>query len=342
MSLAMISSYTLPRSQRAVVQGEKGEPILASDVPLPPLLEATVLVKTAGFALNTYDYKIGSLQTYPGAIIVNDFVGAIVKIANDTTTELRVGDVVLGTVHGSNPSDAHSGAFAEYVRAPADLLLRVPEGLAIEEAATFGLALTTSVLRAPVLVYGASTSTGAMALQLLRLAGFSPIATCSPRNFDLVRTRGAAAVFDYAAPGTAEQVRLHTGDRLCHTVDCIGDRESVAFCQAAIGRTGGRVARLEVCPGALRTRRAVKVELVMALEVFGKEVALPEPYYRAANQEKHDAEAHFFTVFQRLLDDGKLKPHPVQLVPGGWIGVLDGLHRLRSGAISGKKLVVLL
>ncbi|RYP05819.1 hypothetical protein DL764_003530 [Monosporascus ibericus] len=145
----------------------------------------------------------------PGAIIGNDFAGAVAEIADETITELRVGDVVLGTVHGSNPADRSNGAFAEYVRAPADLVLGVPKYLAVEEAVTLGLSLSTSVCALwagglgldatpgtpatdpqPVLVYGASTATGAMAVQLLRLAGLSPIAACSPRNFDMVRDRG--------------------------------------------------------------------------------------------------------------------------------------------------------
>lgn len=46
-----------------------------------------------------------------------------------------------------------------------------------------------------MLVYGGSTATGTIATQLLELSGYDPIATCSPRNFDLVRSRGASAVF---------------------------------------------------------------------------------------------------------------------------------------------------
>ncbi|KAI1254777.1 hypothetical protein MGN70_003792 [Eutypa lata] len=351
----------VPCFQKAIVQSQTGQPIFADHVPVPPLLLGTALVKTAAVALNPYDYKMGTLCPSPGAIIGIDFAGIVVKIMDETLTKLRIGDAVFGTVHGSNPVDGRNGAFAEYVRAPIDLLLRVPEGLAMENAVTLGLGLSTAVcalwaggLRLdvtpdapakepwPVLVYGASTSIGTIAIQLLRLAGLFPIAICSPRNFELVRDRGAGAVFDYAEPGAAEQVRLCTGGRLRYALDCIADTESVAFCHAAIGRTGGRYACLEVCPDELRTRRSVKVELVMALEVFGEELALPGAYFRPRGGKARDVAASLFPIFQTLLDSLKIRPHPVAIVPGGFVRIPDSIRLLKSGKVSGKKLVALI
>ncbi|KAG8408200.1 hypothetical protein J3459_018067 [Metarhizium acridum] len=83
----------------------------------------------------------------------------------------------------SSSSDDGSGAFAEYVAAPYDLLWTVPESLSFEEASTvsmcglfdrFGLpspfstgSTTTSDDPINVLVYGSSTCLGLLAAQLV-------------------------------------------------------------------------------------------------------------------------------------------------------------------------------
>lgn len=82
-----------------------------------------------------------------------------------------------------------AGAFAEYVKLPAELALKVPDSLAIADAAALGTPIASACMvlfwslgmplnmldhepKKPlpkVLVYGGSTSTGTMVLQLLRL-----------------------------------------------------------------------------------------------------------------------------------------------------------------------------
>jgi hypothetical protein len=88
-----------------------------------------------------------------------------------------------------------------------------------------------------------------------------------------------------------------------------------------------------------RTRRAIRAEFVMAYDVFGQDVPLSGGYERSANEEKHALYAHWFRVFQKLLDSVRLKAHPTQKLEGGLNGVLQGLRMLKSGSISGKKLV---
>lgn len=349
----------LPSIQTAVIQDPYGAPAVIDSLPLPPLLPGTVLVRTVAVALNPCDYKMGTSFPTPGAIIGNDFAGIVVAIDTQTETVFRIGDRVCGLVHGSNPADTSNGAFAQYVRAHVDLLLRIPEGLPIEQASTLGLGLATNCLALwegglrlefnpenvaeepmPVLVYGGSTATGTLATQLLRLSGLNVIATCSQHRFDLLHQYGASAVFDYTDPEVAARIREYTRGGLRHALDCITDPESVACCYSSIGRTGGRYAHLESCPAELRTRRTVKAEFPIALEVFGKHVQLSGDYERSPNREKHEVAVRWFAMFQRLLDANKLKAHPTQVIPGGFNGVIDGIRLLRSGSISGVKLVV--
>lgn len=259
MSPALLDPLSIPSFQTAIIEDEEGRPRITNNAPIPQLEPGEMLIKTRMVALNPYDYKMGTAFPSPGALIGNDFVGTVVCIHEMMNTTTIVGDTVCGLVYGSNPADHSSGTFAEYIRAPADLVLRVPNDLKIEHAATLGLTLAAASValwenglgldmnpenRAakplPVLVYGASTSTGTMALQLLKLSGIEPIiATCSPRNFELVRNYGASSVFNYADPDTPNLIRKESNGELEHALDIIADADSVEYCYASLSRFGG-------------------------------------------------------------------------------------------------------
>ncbi|KAK1959954.1 zinc-binding dehydrogenase [Colletotrichum sublineola] len=358
----------LPRQQRAVVEDAAGRPVIVADAPVPELRPDSILVKTVAVAINPCDYKLGALSPSRGAIIGHDFVGGIVQIGRDAALlrpDLREGDMVCGMIHGSNPDEPDNGTMAQYLRARPQLVFKVPDGMGVAESATLGVALATSALslwdalRLPatpqeprndasktpayVLVYGASTAVGTMALQLLKLSGYTPIATCSPRNFDLVKSYGAAYAFDYADEDAAiDSIRLITGaNGLGYALDCIADGFSVKCCFGAMARTGGRYVALEKFPEELRPkRRSVKQDFVFALDIFGLPITAYKGYERDPDFGKHQFAVRWYRNLQRLLDEGKLRAHPLQLLGGGLEGVVTGLGLLRSGSVSGKKLVV--
>lgn len=368
----------LPDSQRAVVEDDEGNPRILSNCPLPPLRPRSALIQIESVGLNPSDFKTGNAFPAPGAIIGRDFVGKIICTAPDSDTSLAPGDRVCGLVHGSNAADRGNGAFAEYVRGDIDFLLRMPASLDTEadrpKAASLGVALVTNALglwgaehlgleatpdspaRArletqngepqglPVLVYGGSTATGTIAIQLLKLSGLDPIAVCSSPNFELVKSRGASGTFDRNVPAgeLSAAIKAHTGGRLRHVLDCIGSPESAAICYSAMSRVGGRYTSLERVPSAvLEKRRAVRASFFHAAEGLGDSLHFHGYLEKAGSQEKRESVAKYFKMYQRLLDSGVLKPHPTQVIePAGLESVLEGLKTLESGTVSGKKLIV--
>lgn len=198
-----MSSHQVPQLQRAVVEDEAGRPVLAHDVPVPVLRPETILVETTAVAINPSDYKVGANRPAPRAVVGMDFAGRVLQMdaaAARLRPDLAVGDRVCGFVHGSNPAGPDNGSFAERLRAHARLVHRVPDGgMSDAEAAALGVSTATAGLalwrslglpaspEAPaapaapgspgsraraaacVLVYGASTASGTMALQLLKL-----------------------------------------------------------------------------------------------------------------------------------------------------------------------------
>ena len=64
----------------------------------------------------------------------------------------------------------------------------------------------------------------------------------------------------------------------------------------------------------------------MAFEILGEEVKLPSEYGKPADPAKRNLALWFFSMFQRLLNEGKLVPHPTQSV---W-SELEGIAGVRS------------
>lgn len=74
----------------------------------------------------------------PGSVVGCDFSGVVAKVGRNVSTP-KVGDHVAGFVHGGQFPD--EGAFAEYVKTPAELVWAVPENtLSHDEAATLSCA----------------------------------------------------------------------------------------------------------------------------------------------------------------------------------------------------------
>lgn len=179
----------LPAKNIAIVGLDDGTLGLRDDVDMPRLEDDMLLVRNRAIALNPIDSKmVGSLAT-PGAVAGMDFAGEVVAIGAKarTAVPLRVGDRVCGAVPGMNGLTSGVGAFAAIVGAADITTMKIPDGMSYEEAAslgsgmgTIGLALFRS-LKVPgsptepaekpvdVLVYGGSTSTGTLAIQLIKL-----------------------------------------------------------------------------------------------------------------------------------------------------------------------------
>ena len=156
----------------------------------------------------------------------------------------------------------------------------------------------------------------------------------------LVKKYGAVTTFPYSSPTCGETIRDKTKGSLKHAIDCITTPESVRCCFTALGRAGARYASLEHAPDEWRTRKAVKMDMPMTYEVMGHEVKLDGVYHRDANPAAFDLGVRWRQEVQNLLDQGRLRCHPVREVPGKWEGIIKGLDMLKGGQVRGQKLMV--
>lgn len=354
----------LPTTQTAVIAGPAGEFQLSSTVPIPDLEPNEILVKTTAVALNPVDTKLVGDFITPGAIFGFDVAGVVVA-AGSAVQKMAIGDRVCGSASGMNKQKPLAGAFAEYVKLPGDLALKVPDNITLEDAAAMGTAIASACMvlfwslgmslsilddsksadgqsgkpKPTVLVYGGSTSTGTMVLQLLRLCGFHTITTCSPRNFDLVKSYGADEVFDYRAANCAADIRKHTKNTLAYAIDCYAESSSMKFCYAAVGRAGGAYTALNPYDDHLATRKVIKPDWILATRIAGDGSDWPAPYACEPEPRLRELAGPMFAKIQALLDDGKIRAHPVLVEKTGLNGILDGVGLIRRGEVSGQKLV---
>ncbi|MEQ9442951.1 MAG: NAD(P)-dependent alcohol dehydrogenase [Cyclobacteriaceae bacterium] len=137
-----------------------------------------------------------------------------IEAVGKQVTKFKAGDQVFGT---AGPA---FGANAEYICLPEDgVIVPKPTNLTFEEAASTcdGFLTALPFLRdkgkiqagQKVLIYGASGSIGAAAVQIARYYGSEVTGVCSTANVDLVRSLGASQVIDYkkedfTAPGTGK------------------------------------------------------------------------------------------------------------------------------------------
>jgi NADPH:quinone reductase-like Zn-dependent oxidoreductase len=188
-----------------------------------------------------------------------------------------------------------------------------------------------------IFVYAGSTSAGISTIQLARAFGWKVVTTASPYSYDLVKSYGAYACFNYGDENVgAEVANAHPDIKLA--VDCFSEGKSTKTCDTVIGQNGGQV--ITLLPSTKPTTPSIKHELIMAYTVFGHELQwLPPvgPKFPAVPSDR-ELLARFYEALSRLTN--VLKPLPITREAGGFDAILPGLDKLRQGKVSGGKLVV--
>ena len=178
-------------------------------------------------------------------------------------------------------------------------------------------------------------------IQFAKLSGLTVITTCSPHNFELVKSLGADAVFDYKSPNCAADIKQLTQNRLTYAWDCTGD--GAAICAQAMSDsepgTYGTIMpadekALKACNPQVQGQDFIRGYDTMGEFYYwlGQEPTAPDP----AEMEFYQS---FLALTQPLLQNGSIKPLPAALnkTGSGLEGVLKGLEEMEAGKVSGEK-----
>ena len=272
------------KDMKAVLFKEHGGPekLLHEDVPTPAIGPEEVLVRVRACALNHLDIWIRqgnpAYQIPLPHISGSDIAGVVEEIGGRVET-VHAGQRVfvspgLSCWKCENCMAGHDnfchafgiigaktdGGYAEYVKVPYQNILQIPDNLSFEQAAAFPLVSVTAshmlFARAgleygeTVLVMGAGSGVGSMAVQLAKLAGARVITTVGADDkIPKAVVLGADAVLNHAKENVAERVKLLTeGKGVDVVIEHIGP-ETWDTCLRSLSK-GGRLITCGATTGA--------------------------------------------------------------------------------------------
>ncbi|KAF5531535.1 alcohol dehydrogenase like domain-containing protein [Fusarium mexicanum] len=294
---------------KALVGAGIGGYSLANEVDKPVPQPGSVLCHVRAVALNPHDAKIVDYSNAPGALGGCDFAGVVVQVG-DGVKRFKEGDRLFAVTFGMNASDKTAGAFAQYALATEDLSCHIPETIPFTEACSMGLAIATAGL-------ALFQEPG---LQLPMQGG----------NGETVLISGGATAIGTMA---TQMLRIYV-------LDCVVDTSTMKMNYNAIGSSGGAYVALESIPTNIKyTRRDIRANWLMAPSILGTRVNKKGAYGRPCVPQHRQFGAYLFALAERWLQDGSIKPHPLEIREGGLGSICEGINDLRIGAVHAKKLV---
>ncbi|KIW87266.1 uncharacterized protein Z519_12169 [Cladophialophora bantiana CBS 173.52] len=359
----------MSRRTKVLRQTAPGTAVI-EQVPIPLPGKDEVLVKVYAVALNPYDWKMlyGRVPPVPTGLGC-DFAG-FVETVGENVTRVQPDERVAGMVQGGNILRPDDGAFAEYIIAPAHVLLHLPESTSFEDGVTVPTPAFTAgfclehimSMSVPVdgpvstvngqaaikeaareesmlLVYGGASSTGLMLVQMGKLAGMQVLAVCSKESFDLVRRYGADVVFDYRDAGCEKSLQDFTRGLVRYTVDCISDVQSAAICSRAMGAEPGTYISFTANGPEIGLPNVKSVKIV-SFTVLGRVFSFRAkgPIFPVIEDDAAFG-GKFADRLELLLRGGKLKPLRSEEREGGLTNIVSGLEELKAGRVRGRRLV---
>ena len=176
---------------------------------LDDLSPGEVVVRAAYSSIN---YKDALAATGRGRILrTSPLVGGIDvagKVVSSTAADFVPGDAVV--VCGAGLSEVRDGGYSEYVRVPADTLVKLPPSLSLRQSMAIGTAGFTAAQAVvymeqnrqrpemgPIVVTGATGGVGSVAIDILSGRGYEVCAlTGKPESDSYLRALGANDILD--------------------------------------------------------------------------------------------------------------------------------------------------
>ncbi|KAK5110623.1 hypothetical protein LTR62_005662 [Meristemomyces frigidus] len=344
-----------------VIRAGAGHAVLKA-TPFPKLRDNYTLVRTVAVALNPTDWTTLEAKGDVGTLVGCDYAGIVVEVGEAVVKSFKQGDRVAGFGHGANDANPETGAFARFIAVQGDLQMHIPDHVSFESAATAAVGVCTtgyalykvlglpwpiptpSTTNEPFLIYGGSTSTGSIAIQIAKLSRYKVFTTCSPQHFDVVKGRGADMVYDYVSvmpttqipntddvqhePNIGTQIRKDTGNALNKVLDTVSVESTAAICALAFGDKGGLYCNLL---GAECIRSDVKSEFFLGYSMSGEEYIFEGDTYPAQSEDRKFG-LRWMEVAEKLWAEGKWKCHPELVNGGGLLGAIEGMRAMKNGS----------
>lgn len=256
------------------------------ELTLDDLPDEDVLVEVAYSTLNFKDglavsdkSPVPIAQTLPMVCGI-DLSGTVLESRNPAW---KKGDRVL--VNGYGLSERHWGGYSQKARMKPEWLIRVPDGLSLEQVMAIGTAGYTAMLcvlaiedhgvkpgDGPVLVTGASGGVGSVAVMLLARLGYEVVASTGRVAESKAFLEGLGASRLMGREELARDAAPLEAETWAAVVDCVGGKVlATAIAQtryegivAMTGLTGGTALPITVFPFILRGVTLRGIDSVLA------------------------------------------------------------------------------
>lgn len=319
---------------KAVLVPEPGAPdrMTLGEVPTPTPGPHEVRVRVHATALNRAD-TFQRRGYYPPPEGASDILGlemaGVVDAVGEGVVDWTPGDRVFSLLPG--------GGYAEQVVVHQDMLMALPPGLSMEEAAAIPEVFLTAYQSLHwlaglhsddrVLIHAGASGVGTAALQLVRHAGATPYVTASAPKHALCRTLGAAATIDYKTEDFAKRIdTLTDGEGVDIILDFIGapyfhkNVDSLAI--------DGRIVQLATLGGST-------VDSVRLRDLMAKRIHLLTTTLRSrSRQYKVSLTQEFAADLLPAFVEGTL--HPVIDSTFEWTDVVAAHERMEANENAGK------
>ncbi|THC90635.1 hypothetical protein EYZ11_009897 [Aspergillus tanneri] len=302
--------------------------------------ENELLIETKAIAVQPAEFKIqdGVLRfplKYP-AIPGVTFAGIVNKVGLGVT-RFKVGDRIVTTGASTVRNDPRFGAYQRYALTTQDLTAKIGD-VSFEKAAgisnlygsvsalVFHLGLdrpsadpNPNNKYKKVLIWGASSTFGAYAVQLAAWAGYTVIGVASPHNANLVEGLGATYFINRNSPSVVQDlISLGPFDAVLAAQDSAPDQVIIGRVLAGLG--GGR----------FLTTMGVREGVKLPPGVSGFFAQFIDDYLNPDNQEF--TKWVWWDLIENGLVNGKISLFPVQTL-GGLSKVQMAWDLLRDGKL---------
>ncbi len=323
---------------KAVLMKAPGDPdvLYIGETEKQHLREGEVLIKAAATAVNRADIeqRKGKYPAPPNesAILGLEVSGTIVEMAPGVSG-WAVGDRVMAILAG--------GGYGEYVTAPADVLLKAPENLSLEQAVALPEALSTNIINLyleaglkvgeRVLIHGGGSGIGTAAIQLVKAyTGNEVFVTVgSEEKAEKCRQLGADHVINYRTEDFASRIAEITGKK---GVDVILDHIGGGYLDGNMKSlsVGGRLVIIGLMGG-------IKAELNIGRMMVKRQRIIGSVLRSRPLVEKAKIAAFFTEHVSPLIDAKKIAPVIDTTLP---ISKVAEAHRLMESSTHFGKIVL--
>ncbi|KAK1982442.1 zinc-binding dehydrogenase [Colletotrichum cereale] len=357
----------IPKTHKAVATPAKRAPLVLVDRETRPPGDGEVLIQnqwTASSPLDLHRADGGLLCSHP-EVMGSGAAGAVVAVGPGVE-RLRVGDRVFTFAFHHFGERAHQ----DFATVPEHLISKLPANVTPQEAVTVPTNLVTVFhaatadlrLELPwprpaswepkekddaVLVWGAASSVGVYAVQVLQHWGYrNVLAVASEKHHAYLKEIGAKETFSYRDADVVEKIMRFVGEEgVPFVLDCIGSVEGTLRPLTKIARSGTKVAIMlpvivrdateDVEPEyEMDVSRVLVGEWAEAVELCG----VRTHHYEANEFFKEKMQRE---IVPTLLEQGIIRPNKQKIVEGATMleRAQKAIELLRKKDPSGERLV---